>query len=246
MTKIISFYGKSEKGRRPQNEDNFVIFKNNFNFLIAAVADGMGGHIGGRIASSYTIKILRDYFQEIDFTNRTTEDINEILVQGIKYISKNLIKISTENPDLMDMGTTLNLNIFINEFLYTVNIGDSRAGQYMHGHIHQITIDQNLSTLSQRDKTFKYKGIANMANLLTSSLGPRKETKLVITKTSLFEKGIIFISTDGLHNFVDDFILKNVLEKKVSLKEKTLELITESYNRGSNDNITLIMVEYAV
>lgn len=243
MNKIINFVGKSDKGIRPQNEDNFVVFVNNHNFLIAAVADGMGGHLGGRMASALTIKHLKDYFENIDFKGADDKRIQDLLIQSVKFVSKNLIKAASEDPELLDMGTTLNYGIIIDDYLYTLNIGDSRTNQINErGRFIKISEEHNLANLAKKDK--KFEQYANYSNYLTSSLGPKKETHIDLYKTKLDSHGYIIISSDGFHNFATEKEVEQVMSMDKDLKGKIYTLIELAANNNSNDNITCVVVEY--
>lgn len=239
-----SFYGESDKGIRLENQDKFVIFKNKYDFLIFAVADGMGGHKGGRFASLATIKLVEYMYQNVNFGRMFQDEIEKYLIDSVKKIQNYLIKEVNENNLPPDMGTTLNLNVIVKDNLYTLNIGDSRASQYLKRQkdIFQISEDHNLATLAEKDTFFsQFKGYSNY---LTSALGPKKTSKVDIFITKLDRQGIILVTSDGAHNFVTTEEILKILKQKNDIKDKVISVVNQAKKNKSTDNITCVMVEY--
>jgi len=199
----LEYFGATEKGRRASNEDNFLVFKNNYGFIIAIIADGMGGHEAGEVASKSVIKMAKQEMIDINFNNLNEEQIKEVLLTIIRNFQKKLKKVGNDFPQYSDMGSTLNMNLFVNDKMYTINIGDSRTQSFFKKDLIKITEDHNLATLAEKDERYShYKGQTNM---LTSSLGPNKNTTADFFVTKLKEKkGYILMTTDGVHNSISD------------------------------------------
>ncbi len=240
----LDYYGSTEKGRRPKNEDSFLIFVNNFGNLIAIIADGMGGHKGGEMASKAVVKMIKKELIEVNFNNYSSEEAKVFLLTKIRVFQKDLKRIGVEFPEYNDMGTTLNMNIFSKDSLFTINIGDSRTQSFIKKDINKITIDHNLATLAEIDPRFAhYKGQSNM---LTSSLGPNKNTNADFFLTKLVsDNGYILMSTDGVHNYISDISLMKIIKSNSkTMEEKVDAIIEKAYNNNSNDNMTFILINY--
>lgn len=242
----INYHGATETGRRPKNEDSFILFKNSHGFIIAVIADGMGGHKGGEVASKAVAKMVKKELKEFDFSNLSDSEIKSFLLSSVRKFQKDLKRIGKEFPKYMDMGSTLNMNVFVGNKVYTINIGDSRTQSFIKKQLVAISEDHNLATLAEKDPRYShYKGQTNM---LTSSLGPNKTTKADFFVTELTsKKGYIMMTSDGVHNFISDISwMKTVKSSTLSIEEKVNKVIKTAYDNGSNDNMTFILIRYEV
>ncbi len=239
----LDYHGASETGRRPKNEDSFIIFKNKFGFLVAVVADGMGGHKGGATASKAIVKMVKRELKEVDFSSMSESDIKRLLMNTVRTFQKDLKRIGEDFPQFADMGSTLNMNIFVGSRIYTINIGDSRTMSFVKKDLVKISEDHNLATLAEKDERYAhYKGRTNM---LTSSLGPNKTTNADLFVTELdSKKGYILMSSDGVHNFISELAWIKIVKSSKSIVEKVERVIKTSYENGSNDNMTFVLIKY--
>ncbi len=241
----LDYHGATETGRRPENQDNFILFKNKFNFLVAVVADGMGGHKGGATASKAIVKMVKREINNINFDGMDEESVRKILLSIVRVFQKDLKRIGEEFPQFADMGSTLNMNIFVGTKMYTINIGDSRTQSFLKKNLVKISEDHNMGTLAEKDPRYaSYKGQYNM---LTSSLGPNKKTSadFFVTDLSKNKKGYILMSSDGVHNFIAEAAwIKIIKSSTKTLEEKVARTIRTAYENGSNDNMTFILIRY--
>ncbi|BDV02550.1 MAG: protein phosphatase [Candidatus Hepatoplasma vulgare] len=236
------YAGLTRQGIRNENQDDFIIFDTKNKYIVAAVADGMGGHLDGKLASKMTIELVKKIFYNIDFNNLSDVEIQNLLITYMKDI-QSFLNEEVEKRDLsFDMGTTLNLNIFYGNKLFTINIGDSRATLWEKNHHFQISEDHNLAQLAKKNDAFKK--YSNFTNYLTSALGPRRDSKVDIYVTLLDKKGYIIITSDGVHNYLKDEEYNKILKKKTTIEEKTKKIIETAEKNKSVDNMTCILVNY--
>lgn len=236
---------RTDKGVRDVNQDSIIVFANEYQHLFVAVADGMGGHVGGQIASKFAVKALKEYFKEKDFSLNVDKEIKSDLIRSIKFIIREFKRMGEEQPKFKDMGTTLNFNMFINNNIWTVNVGDSRSTKVDHTGYNQISEDHNLAALAKKDKRFE--AFAKDANLLTSSLGPSKETSVDIFKTKITESGYLIVTSDGIHQFVsEDFVVKTMLNEDIKLGKKADIIVKEAFDNRTHDNVSLVVVSYEI
>ena len=233
----------SDKGIRDNNQDSYLVFKNTYGNLFAMVADGMGGHVGGQIASKFAVKTMQEFFKDVDLNILETAEIKHQLTKAIMFLQREFKRIAFEKPEYTDMGTTLNMNVFVEDVLYTVNIGDSRSTIIDESGFNQISEDHNLAQLAKVDKRFER--FSEDTNLLTSSLGPTKETNMDIFKTQLKNSGYLMITSDGIHQFVDEETLERIImDEHLSLSKKTKEIAKIATENLTNDNMTIVVVKY--
>ena len=240
----LEYAAATETGKRLNNEDSFLIFENDFGFLVSVIADGMGGHKGGSLASRSIVKLVKRELKSIDFKKLSDEGIEKLLMTIIRTFQKDLKRVGLEFPEFSDMGSTLNMNIFSGKKMYSVNIGDSRTQSFIRKKIMKVTNDHNLATLAESDERFvHYRG---QTNILTSSLGPNKNTSADFFITELESKnGYIIMTSDGVHNFISEISWMKILKSpSKSLEYKVEKVIKTALENGSNDNMTFILIRY--
>ena len=237
----IKVYGKTDKGIRKNNEDSFAAFSTP-DSTVVAVADGMGGHIGGKTASKSTVVSVEEFLKGVEFTKLNDSEVSKTMINAVRQVQKNLKAMAEKDSELADMGTTLNLNVFAGKKLFTLNIGDSRCSHFSKKKLVQISEDHNLASLAQQGKIDKK--YLDHTNYLTSSLGPNKETKVDFFVTELSKAGKVIVSSDGVHQFVSEIELTNILKSKMDLETKTSEAVRVASENKSNDNMTIVVVEY--
>ncbi|WP_031542058.1 PP2C family protein-serine/threonine phosphatase [Mesoplasma photuris] len=242
----------SDKGIYRKNNQDYTDFaKNSHGDFFGIVCDGMGGHSFGEIASKISVDTFIEYFKESNFSGNTEEENFAWLSNGVKLIIKKMKAFAEAHPETLDMGTTLTCILFTNEKGYVLNIGDSRTYKFSNDKIRQITVDQNLynnTDPEKRDEINNTKSYGTRFNemtywkVLTSALGPSKTIK--IDKTLLNNiKGTYFLTTDGIHDYIDHDTIKDFLSDKGSMKSKCANIISFAKGNMSTDNLTILMIE---
>ena len=239
--------GKTHKGiKRANNEDAYIILSENISCLsnLYIVADGMGGHQAGEVASQNAIKAFCDYVR-----NKICEkdDILDFLTDGTKYANKQVFEESCGDPTYMGMGTTFTVCTIKKNKGYVSHIGDSRVYIINEDGIKVLTIDHSYVQEMVRagELTQEEADRHPKKNALTRALG---------TGTNLQVDGYIFdvkqgdkilMCTDGLTNMIDDDEIKSIVMNSVNLDDATEELIRIANENGGTDNITNILIEIA-
>lgn len=225
----------SSRGKvRPNNEDGFLVKINPFPLL--AVADGMGGHRAGEVASKIAIEFLKEYeFKPKDYVNQ----IDKV----IKEINKKIFNRSQKDYSCRGMGTTLSFGIIINLDLYVGHIGDSRIYLFRDGKLDQITTDHSLvNELLERNQITKDEAFSHpQRHILTQALGLEPEFEMEIKKISLKKGDFLLFCTDGLSDMVRfEEIEKSFIEndKLITIRNS---LVNKAMESGGHDNITLVI-----
>lgn len=211
-------------------------------YSYAIVADGMGGHLAGEVASRMAVEIIKKYIEENVKDGLDHFQVKEQLIQAFKKANEEIYKYSCENESVMGMGTTATLCMVRKGFLIYAHVGDSRA--YTIGKkIKQITNDhsyvQELVKLGQI--TPEEAKVHPRRNYITRAMGVEESVKADAgIKTYKGEK--ILICSDGLHGKMEDAELFGLISKKPA-KNCVDELIKLANERGGEDNITAVIME---
>lgn len=224
---------------RERNEDSVIILKNDNNEYLLAVADGMGGHRNGEIASSIAINNIAKRFANISSVGSKKEAIS-FLKDIVSEANVLIYKYTGENPESIGMGTTLVLALKTKDFLLFGNIGDSSGYVYKNGKLHKITTDHTLVNLLVRSGELTEEKAKDhpRKNVLMRALGAATTVEMDIFDIETDVDGVLLCS-DGLTNSLNDTQIEKVLDDKLTIEEKLKKLIIKCNNRGGNDNISI-------
>ncbi|KJS20943.1 MAG: hypothetical protein VR72_12710 [Clostridiaceae bacterium BRH_c20a] len=223
---------------RKANEDSFLADKNRGLFV---VADGMGGHEAGELASSIAIKTLDDFLTSQVITNQKSKG----LCQAIQKANELVYKESRLNSNCAGMGTTLTAALFIDYILYVAHIGDSRAYLIRDKSINLLTRDHSLvgELFRQGELTESEAYRHPHRNILTRALGTEREVEIDQVEIKINSGDLLLLCTDGLYNLVhDNEILREIIQNGTDMKKTVNQLVQIALERGGVDNITLILV----
>jgi len=235
-----SFY-LTDSGRvRSHNEDSVTIVKNQTGEHLMMVADGMGGHRAGEIASSMVVTHLGSRFASLS-TIGTKFDAVNWLNENINTINTNIIKYTEENPESTGMGTTIVLALLTKEFLIFGNIGDSSGFVMKNGKLIKITKDHTLVNLLVEAGEIKEEEAAShpKKNVLMKALGTESKQTLDIFDVEV-DIDAILLCSDGLTNMLTQEQIEKVLnDEYLKDEEKLIKIIKKCNARGGNDNISI-------
>ena len=235
-----SFY-LTDSGRvRSHNEDSVTIVKNLSGEHLMIVADGMGGHRAGEIASSMAVTHLGSRFSNLS-TIGTKFDAVNWLNENINTINTNILKYTEENPESTGMGTTVVLAVVTKDFLIFGNIGDSSGFVFKNKKLHKITKDNTLVNLLVETGEIAPEEALNhpKKNVLMKALGT--ETKQVLDTFDVDTNvDAIMLCSDGLTNMLTREQIEKVLnEPDLKIEDKLIKIIKKCNARGGTDNISI-------
>jgi len=236
-----SFY-LTDAGRvRSHNEDSVTILKNSANEHLLIVADGMGGHRKGEVASSMVVAHLGKRYSEINSMG-TKLDAIRWLNDNINEINKNILTYAETNPDSTGMGTTVVVALLTKDYLIFGNIGDSSGYVLKDKKLHKVTKDHTLVNLLVQagDLTEEEAKYHPKKNVLMKALGATEKCELdIFDVVDLTTEGILLCS-DGLTNMLSDEQIEKVLnDEELDIEEKVSKLIRKCNARGGTDNISI-------
>lgn len=239
---MVIAYGKTDIGvNRRMNQDYFYVSTEPVGNLpnIFIVADGMGGHKAGDVASREAVNTIIS-----EISGNTSKDPVSTMEKAIETANVKLLEKSRSTPEFEGMGTTLVMAAVCNDVIYIANIGDSRL--YVIGdEIRQITRDhsfvQEMVTLGKLDKNSARNH--EKKNYLTRALGVEEGTMADFFEIKSIQGEKILMCSDGLTNMVEDDDIKNIVNGETDIREAVKTLIEVANKNGGMDNITAVLIE---
>ena len=235
----------TDAGRvRNHNEDSVTILKNKSNEYLLMVADGMGGHRKGEVASAIAITHLGKRFMDIASIGTKLDAVNW-LNDNVNEINKNILDYANEHEDSVGMGSTLVVAIQTKDYLIFGNIGDSSGYVMKNQKIHKVTKDHTLVNLlvEAGNLTEEEAKSHPKKNVLMRALGATEKIEMDIFDVDMNNDGILLCS-DGLTTMLTDDQIEKVLnDNELSTEEKVTKLIQKCNVRGGFDNISIAYLE---
>ena len=234
-----SFYLTDTGKVRDHNEDSVVILKNDDGYTLMAIADGMGGHSAGEVASSIAINYLGDQFKE-SFKKMSKVDAVNWIRDAVEEINDLIFQHEKTHPESKGMGTTLVLSILTDDYLLFGNVGDSSGFVMKDNKLHKVTYDHTLVNLlvSAGELTKEEASVHPKKNVLMKALGASHEVDVDIFDCDMDIEEIL-LSSDGLTSMLDKDNIEKVLLGEGTTEEKVQKLINKANNRGGTDNISV-------
>lgn len=224
---------------RDHNEDSVTIVCNENEEYMLVVADGMGGHTGGEIASTIAVTHLEKKFRSIS-TLGDKEEAIEFLKQAVNEANVLIYEYTKLNPDSLGMGTTIVISIYTKNYLLFGNIGDSSGYVIKNSKLHKITNDHTLVNLLVKtgELTLEEAKTHPRKNVLMKALGANETVEMDVFDVETDVEGV-FLCSDGLTNMLSDEQIMKVLNEDLPIEEKIKKMIYKANNRGGLDNIAI-------
>lgn len=203
------------------------------------VADGMGGHKAGDLASRFSVQTFVDTVKNSKSDNPIT-----IVSEAIKYTNTKLLELAATSADYTGMGTTFVVATIVDSSLYVANVGDSRL-YILADDFCQITRDHSLveemvsiGTIDREEaRTHERR------NVITRAIGGDKDVMADFFEVEIAPGNIILMCSDGLTSMVEDKVIAGELGRSVPLDNKARKLVDAANEYGGKDNISLIIIE---
>ena len=228
--------------KRKINEDNYYVNESD-TFPYAIVADGMGGHQAGEVASMMVVDIIEEQLRNNLNTGLDYVEAGEAVRQAFIFANSTVYNYAKDHYKIMGMGTTATLAMIYQGKVITAHVGDSRA--YMAGDdIVQITRDHSYvqELVSRGEISPEMAKHHPKKNYITRAMGAEDTVKVDIS-IKPYNGEIIVVCSDGLTNFVDDDEILAHLKKQNTLTEGAQKLAELANSRGGRDNITIVALK---
>ena len=233
------FYAKTHKGLvRKKNEDSCYAPEHNHGF-VAIVADGMGGHSAGEVASQIVIETLRESLEGKATESITEKDVSQALILANKKVWEQAELEKTQKG----MGSTATLAVFSGDKTIIGHVGDSRAYLFRNGRLEQLTKDHSyVQILIESGYITKEEALNHPhRNIITRAIGTENEVEADVFSISLKKGDMLLLCSDGLNITVSDKEIKEILNSGAALAAD--KLVEAALSAGGMDNISVVIAE---
>lgn len=248
MNKTVSlrnfhFISLTDKGvERAKNEDYLAYF-DTLNGHVFVVCDGMGGHLGGEIASETAVEAIGVFFNEQYYKNPF-----EAVENSIVFANEMVFAKAKQSSEYFNMGTTIVLALIRDNRVYYGHAGDSRLYAFSQNHLKQLTKDHSYVNQLVDQKLISAKEAKShpRKNEITRALGLSNKIEPEVTSAAFLpkENDIILLCSDGLNNMINDKKIQQILSSDQSIEEKATLLIESANYNGGIDNISVQLVRF--
>lgn len=228
---------------RTHNEDSVMIVNNLSGEHLMVVADGMGGHKAGEVASSIVVNGLTDKFKKLESIGEKQDAVNWIR-KNVNELNDAIFKYTDEFEESKGMGTTLVLSIITKDYILFGNVGDSSGFVMKKGLLYKVTKDHTLVNLLVETGELTKEEAENhpRKNVLMRALGANNPIDVDIFDVDT-DSDAVLLCSDGLTNMLTKEQIQKVLNSELTLEEKIVKLIKKSNLRGGTDNVSIAYLE---
>ena len=244
----LHVHGETETGRvRDHNEDSILKLGGEQSppgvDALLVVADGMGGHAAGEVASKLTVEHIEQHFTSGAFASTTADEFEEALRTLLQNVNQ-VVHTAGQDTDKRGMGTTCTLVVIKDDHLYYAHVGDSRAYLLKGGELDQVTDDHSwVEEMVRAGSLSKEEARTHPnRNVITRAIGLDAGVVVDTGVCALRDGDLVMLCSDGLNSMISDEEIHTVLEKS-SFKNVCTNLITAANEAGGHDN-TSIAVAY--
>ena len=238
-----SYYLTDTGKVRSHNEDSVTIVRNGSGEYLLVVADGMGGHRAGEVASSLAVTHLGKRFSGASSIGSMLDAVNW-LNDNVSEINEAILEYAKNHFDSTGLGTTLVLALLTKDYLIFGNIGDSSGFVIKNHKLHKVTHDHTLVNLlvEAGDLTEEEAKVHPKRNVLMKALRAAEKVELDIFEVEKDVDGLLLCS-DGLTTMMTKEQIEKILEEDLTIEEKVAKMIKKCNARGGNDNISIALLD---
>jgi protein phosphatase len=240
MAIALESAGKTDVGLvREKNEDSMLLEPA---YGLYVVCDGMGGHVGGQVASQLAVATISEVIRTKNPAPTHADD--DLLVTSIRCANSAVFNKARAEPTLHNMGTTVVALRGEGPFMHVCHVGDSRIYRLRQGNFEQITRDHSLVNLYEENPELAIRFGPPNSNVIVRAVGLRDTVEVDHRKISLEPGDIFLLCCDGLTDMVDDWMLKEILLDGAggSLDECCDTMVRAALSNGGVDNTTVVLV----
>lgn len=240
----MEVYFQSDIGkRRKSNQDYTATFTNQKNQLLALLADGMGGHQAGDIASRQAVEEIGIAWEATTIDD--SEKAVQWFLQHIQQTNQRIFEKGQSQPTLSGMGTTLEVVTILDNHLALAHVGDSRIYLFREQRLIALTEDHSLvnALLKSGEITQEMAQNHPRKNIITRSLGMPGSLEVDVAIHKIEDHDQLLLCSDGLTNMVSEPKIAQILLEAASLQDASQRLIEEANAKGGLDNITVLLID---
>jgi protein phosphatase len=234
----LAAYGVTHQGRRSTNEDAWLV---DLELGLLVVADGMGGHNAGEVASALAVKVIREAFATGGAPNQ------DLLTHAVRLANERILSEAAAQPAHSGMGTTVVAVLVMNERAFYTSVGDSRVYLWRGGRLTQLTRDDSwlAETLDGEGEQAQDISSHPMRHVLTKVVGLRPELEAPLGECPLGTGDSLLLCSDGVHGAVPHELLATMLGSQRGVEDIAQNVVRSAIARGATDNVTAVVARVA-
>lgn len=246
---IIEIAGISDVGCTREHNEDFIAWDNDLGLIV--LADGMGGHNAGEVASKMAVENIINnikgsfgFFAETD-DEILDEDIVSMSLEAISEANYSIFNSASQHPEYKGMGTTLVMALFNGKSVTISHVGDSRLYRYRDSQFEQLTTDHSLyqEMITGGYMTEEEAGQSLNKNMITRALGINDEVEVDVQQQDVQEGDVFLLCSDGLTDLLnDEEISSSIVSSSGDIKSAAETLVNQANDKGGLDNISVILM----
>jgi protein phosphatase len=229
----------TNKGYKRENNQDYQLMDSQNRYCI--IADGMGGHNGGEVASYTAVNIAHELLK--DFNAKNLSQIKEKLIEVFNAANEAVHNMSFSKKSLTGMGTTMIVSYLFGKHIVIGHVGDSRAYLLSNGEFIRLTKDHSLvQEMIDRGELNQIQADAHpQKHMITKAIGTQPSIEPDVLTRELLPEDVsaLFMCTDGLTDYVNDEEMKNICNHSDILEDCVNDMLELALERGGYDNISI-------
>ena len=245
-TSKFNIFGLTDEGLVRDHNEDYISWDTESGLVI--LADGMGGHNAGEVASEIAVSSVKEALEEVlspDIKDACNMDFEEVVYESVVFANDEINLHAKTHPECKGMGTTIVMALFHNDKVILGSVGDSRIYRFRKGELKQVTTDHSL-VQEMIDNGYMSEEEAMSStnrNLITRALGIAEDVKVDVKQKTTEKDDIYLLCSDGLSDMInDELIFSTLVKSRQDLKRAGEELVTQAKEHGGYDNISVILV----
>ncbi len=245
-TPQLEIHGLTDDGLVRDHNEDFISWKLESGLII--LADGMGGHNAGEVASELAVTSISDALEEVltpEIKNSGDMDFKEVVHDAVVFANDEINLHAKTHPECSGMGTTVVMTLFHDDAVILASVGDSRIYRFRKGELKQVTTDHSLVQEMIDNGYMSEEEALNSTNrnLITRALGIAEEVKVDVTQEAIEKDDIYLLCSDGLSDMItDEQIFSTLVKSRQDLQRASENLVEMAKDHGGHDNVSVILV----
>ena len=245
-TPKLDIYGLTDDGLVRDHNEDYISWEQESGLVI--LADGMGGHNAGEVASELAVTSITDALEDVlspEVKDTCEIDFKEVVKESVIFANEEINLHAQTHPECTGMGTTIVMAVFNNDKVVLASVGDSRIYRLRKGKLKQVTTDHSLVQEMIDNGYMSEEEALNSTNrnLITRALGIAEDVDVDVSQMKTAKDDIYLLCSDGLSDMVNDEIIFSTLVKtRQDLKRGAEVLVELAKENGGHDNVSVILV----
>lgn len=245
-TPKLDIFGLTDEGLVREHNEDYISWFPETGLVI--LADGMGGHNAGEVASELAVNSVSEALDEVlspDIKDVGDMDFKEVVHEAVVFANDEINLHAKTHPECSGMGTTIVMALFHNNAVILASVGDSRIYRFRKGELKQVTTDHSLVQEMIDNGYMSEEEAINSTNrnLITRALGIAEEVDVDVSQHDIEKDDIYLLCSDGLSDMVtDEIIFSSLVKSRNDLKRASEDLVDLAKENGGHDNVSVILV----